>query len=197
MVFANHLACHSLIAVYESEVNMEVWKEVVGYEGLYLVSDTGRIQNAKTNRILRPCTHKIGYQSVMLYRNGNCKRMLVHRIVADAFVVNPHGYYVVNHIDENKANNTASNLEWCSAQKNMNHGTINDRLSAVRGHDARAKRKVNQIDVNGVSVAVWESIAEASRATNTSKTSILNCCKGKQKTANGYAWKYCEDGKIA
>ena len=168
---------------------MEAWKSVVGYEGLYEVSENGNIRKFKTHRQLRHCVHKTGYESVVLYKNGQPKRTLVHRIVASAFLDNPNGYKYVNHKDETRGNNSASNLEWCSREYNMKYGTVRKRISDKRGHGARKKRRVAQIDSGNV-VAIWDSIASAARGTHTARTLIFECCNGVHKTANGYTWVY-------
>ena len=169
----------------------EIWKDVAGYDGLYQVSSFGNVKNIKTGRILRPCVHRTGYISAMLYKNGKPKRHNIHRLVAIAFIENEHNYPCVNHIDENKANNCIENLEWCTADYNMKHGTMSDRLSKNRGHDSRrAGRKVVQMDTRGRVIKVWASISQASKETGTAKTSIQECCNGIHKTANQYIWTY-------
>ena len=168
---------------------MEIWENVVGYEGLYEVSENGNLRKFKTHRPLRHCVHKTGYESVMLYKNGKPKRVFVHRIVASAFLDNPNRYECVNHKDETRGNNSVSNLEWCTREYNMKYGTVGARISGKRGHSARNRRKVAQIESGNV-IAVWESIASAARGTHTARTSIYECCNGVHKTANGYTWVY-------
>ena len=169
---------------------MEIWKDVAGYSGRYTVSNKGRVMNVKTGRVLRACKHRTGYFSVMLYADGVPHRFFLHRIVAKAFVKNDAGYEYVNHIDENKGNNTAGNLEWCTREHNMKHGTIRKRISEKRGNTQRKKRKVRQIDTDGTTIAVYESIASAARATGAARTSVYECCNNIHKSAKGYAWDY-------
>ena len=169
---------------------MATWKDVKGYEGLYCVSDEGEVKNVARNRLLNGCVHASGYKTVVLYKNSISKRHLVHRLVATAFIQNINEYEQVNHIDENKLNNKAENLEWCSRKYNMNYGTICDRIKEKRGHLARRKRRVCQISKEGITVSVFESIAQAARLTGTARTSIYECCNKIHKSANGYIWEY-------
>lgn len=112
---------------------MEVWKDVVSYEGLYKVSNIGRVKSLKgTEKILK--THQVrdGYLTVMLYKDKIPKRMSVHRLVAIAFIPNKNNYPFVNHKDENKKNNHVENLEWCTNEYNMSYGTLGERISEKR-----------------------------------------------------------------
>lgn len=120
----------------------EFWKPVVGYEGLYQVSNLGRVKSIRfgKERILKPGINKGGYFFVVLYKNGKKKIHLVHRLVVDAFLEIPEElkrlkgtrYLQVNHKDENKQNNVVSNLEWCSSSYNINFGTRNKRVAAKK-----------------------------------------------------------------
>ena len=111
---------------------MEEWRLVVGYEGLYEVSNTGQVRSLDKydtkGRFLRGKTLKLlecsnGYLLIGLSKNGIRKVYLVHRLVAEAFIERSDGLYEVNHKDENKKNNSVDNLEWCSKKYNNNYGT--------------------------------------------------------------------------
>lgn len=110
-----------------------MWKQVVGYEGLYEVSDTGEVKSLRKNIILKPQSNRDGYLLVMLSKNGISKGYSVHRLVAKAFIDNPQNKPEINHIDEDKTNNHVSNLEWCTHLDNSRYGSrgrrIGDRLS--------------------------------------------------------------------
>ena len=107
----------------------EIWKDIKGYEGLYQVSNIGRVRSLK-NDILKPFICKgDGHYYVGLYREGICKRYAVHRLVADTFIPNPNNLLCVNHIDEVKTNNIVSNLEWCTYRYNNRYGTKPARTS--------------------------------------------------------------------
>ena len=99
-----------------------LFKDVVGYEGLYTVSEDGRIYSHISNKFLKPNVTKCGYATVQLFKNKTGKRLLIHRLVAQAFIPNPENKEQVNHKDENKLNNQISNLEWNSRKENMNYG---------------------------------------------------------------------------
>ena len=121
---------------------MEIWKTINGYEGLYEVSNLGRVRsldrcvkysNGQTHihrgRILVPGISKTGYMQVCLCKNGKMKHPLVHRLVADAFLENPGNLPQINHKDENPSNNVVENLEWCTPDYNLHYG---ERLIKVR-----------------------------------------------------------------
>ena len=118
----------------------EIWKPVVGYEGLYEVSSYGRVRSLDRyvkysngpihlhkGRILNPGKEKVGYLVVPLSCNGKLHLKKIHILVAEAFIPNPDNLPQVNHKDENKTNNNVDNLEWCTAKYNMNYGSIQER----------------------------------------------------------------------
>lgn len=107
----------------------EIWKDISGFEGVYEISSYGRVRSVKSGRILSTskCGGCRGYLSVCLSKNGKRYGKLVHRLVAEAFVPNPYNLPEVNHIDEDKINNRADNLEFCDHKYNMNYGTRNMR----------------------------------------------------------------------
>ena len=119
----------------------EIWKPVVGYEGLYEVSSYGRVRSLDRydsrnrflkGRILRLNDDGKGYLRVQLSSNGKAKMYSVHRLVAIAFLPNPDNLPEVNHRDEDKINNSVENLEWCDGKYNVNYGTRNDRIRDTR-----------------------------------------------------------------
>ena len=107
---------------------MEIWKDIKGYEGLYIISNTGKVKGLKYNKLLKPVLQN-GYLYIHLCKNSKNKAYLLHRLVAQHFIDNPDNLPEVNHKDENKTNNDASNLEWCDAKYNSNYGTRNKRKS--------------------------------------------------------------------
>ena len=119
----------------------EIWKDIEGYEGLYQVSNLGRVKSLeridrlgrlKPGVILRPKVERGGYLLVGLHKEGKQKMFLVHRLVAHAFIPNPEGLPEINHRDEDKTNNLVDNLEYCDRKYNMNYGTRNERMTKNR-----------------------------------------------------------------
>lgn len=109
-----------------------VWKDVRGYEGIYQVSNYGEVLRLRSldsrghlrnSKILKQTKTKDGYMQLGLHKNGKEQKVLVHQLVAMAFLDNPNNYVEVNHKDENKQNNSVSNLEWCNHKYNANYGT--------------------------------------------------------------------------
>ena len=168
----------------------EYWKPVVGYEGLYMVSNWGRVKSIKfgKERILKPGTNNYGYLLVMLCKDGKIKGFTVHRLVAEAFLPNPHNYPCVNHKDENKQNNNVSNLEWCSAQYNNTYGTRIERV-AEKTTNGKCSKPVLQYTLNGEFVREWESTAECGR-NGFNQGNVVTCCQGKLKKYKGFIWRY-------
>ena len=196
---------------------MEEWKQVLGYEGLYEVSNTGKVRSVthyrnganqfgatfKTiyrGRKLKPHPRRkngkyeeCGHLRVSLTKQGKTKKVFIHRLVASAFVPNPKNLPIVNHIDENPQNNNANNLEWCDQKYNMSYGTNRQRAVMHTNYDARKKqnKKVYQYDKTGNVVKVWSSRKEACECGFTG-TAITRCAQGKRKTHKGYVWSFEE-----
>jgi len=164
---------------------MSVFETFVKVEGFdnYEVSNLGKIRNIKSRRILKPFLQNNGYLMHALYGHDKKKFLLLHRILATAFVDNPEGKPCVNHIDENKLNNDLSNLEWCTAKENARHGTRIKRIAEKRSIE------VVQLDLNDNVLNTFESMVQAERETGIDASSITKCCKGKRKSAGGYKWR--------
>ena len=161
----------------------EIWKDINGYEGLYQVSNLGNVKSLKTNKILSPVGKE--YKHVILYNKGDRKTLKIHRLVAEAFIPNPENKPQVNHKDEDKYNNIVENLEWCTHEENMNHGTKQDRESKIK-----TKYNVLQYDLEGNLIKKWFNLREITMNTNYKKANIMYCCRHKNKTAYGYRWEY-------
>ena len=186
---------------------IEVWKDIKGFEGRYQVSNMGRVKSLERTvtrkngrkqiiqeRILKTHPYRDGYLRVALYDScGKRKSFLVHRLVCEAFHKNPENKPCVNHIDEDKTNNTASNLEWCTVKENNNYGTRNERAGKASGK-ARSK-SVGQYTRDGKLIKVWQSAIDVERQLGFSQGNISKVTRGKRKTAYGYVWKYVEEGE--
>lgn len=107
-------------------------KPIIGYEGLYEVWSDGTIFSVRNNKPLKPFIKGYGYLGVRLWKKCKSKDFKVHRLVAQYFCDNPNGYDEVNHIDEDKTNNDATNLQWCSRKDNCNYGDRNKKISAYQ-----------------------------------------------------------------
>lgn len=166
----------------------EIWKDIPGYEGLYVVSSFGRIKsinyhNTGCSRIMRQ-TKRNGYLSVGLFKGGKQKMFLAHRLVALVFIPNPHNLPQVNHKDEDKTNNCVENLEWCDASYNRNFGTCNQRAAKTKS------KSILQYDLEGNLVREWSSISEINRELGYHTSHISACARGMLNTMYGYKWKY-------
>ena len=162
----------------------EIWRDIDGYEGLYQISNKGRVKSLHngSERILRSWTNNDGYLNVALYKNAAAQHRLVHRLVSEAFIPNLENKPQVNHKDENKLNNCVNNLEWSTAKENSNYGSRNERLS----------RKILQYSKSGEFIREWQSAAEVERELNINHSNIADCCKDKRKSAGGFVWRYKE-----
>ena len=161
---------------------VETFVKVVGFEK-YEVSNLGKIRNIKSGKILKPWLHNNGYLMHCLYKNNKSKNLLLHRIVATAFIDNPEEKPCVNHIDENKLNNDLSNLEWCTVRENNVHGT------RIKRAAEKLSQKVIQLDLDDNVLNEFESMKQAERETGVFASHIGASCNGKRKSAGGYKWK--------
>lgn len=166
----------------------EVWKDIDGFEGLYQVSNYGRIKSLPRNTtrgvILKPHKNTQGYLQVHLYKDGKGKDYTIHRLVALYFIPNNDLFKTqINHKDENKENNNVDNLEWCDAVYNTNYGNRNKKIS----------KEVNQYSLDGVLIKTWKSTREIERELGYYCSAISECCNGKRKTVYGFRWEYSEN----
>ena len=114
----------------DNEIAQEKWKDIFGYDGMYQVSDLGRVRSRKSGewKVLKPRKTNWGYLRVMLCKDGNPKNYMVHRLVAHAFIENDNLFNTeVNHINEIKTDNRVVNLEWCNRQYNNTYNNIRRR----------------------------------------------------------------------
>ena len=180
----------------------EEWRSCVGYEGLYEVSNFGRVRSLrentrikdKENRIMKQKIDDKGYYRVNLNNGKRVKAYLVSRLVAEAFIPNIAGLPHVGHNDDNKANNHVSNLYWTDPKENNHHNgkyarflqKHNEKIDVIA---RKISKPVIQTDLKtGQEVEFW-SMQEASRQTGVSSGKISMVCAGKRKSAGGYAWR--------
>ena len=169
----------------------EEWKDIPEYEGLYQVSNLGRIKSLERidalgrkveEKILKPLIIRNGYYLTGLYKNSVRKFYYVHRLVYEVFNSQIPENMQVNHINEVKTDNRLSNLNLMTCKENVNWGTRNERIAKV----------VLQFDLNDNLVKEYPSIMQVERELGFNNAHIVKCCKGKLKTAYGYKWKYKE-----
>jgi hypothetical protein len=165
----------------------EIWKVVKGYGEPLEVSNLGRLR-AKTAlngkpineyRILKPTDNGNGYLRINRRKDGKQITLYVHKLVAQCFIDNPRGLTEINHKDENKYNNNANNLEWCTHKENCNHGTRN----------IRSGEKHSKAVICLETGKVYNSLSEAAKCMGCVKTAIANCLNKRTKTSCGYHWE--------
>lgn len=159
----------------------EEWRPIIEYEGLYEVSNLGRVRNIKTHKLVMQSVVVSGYKRVTLYKENKPKTKLVHRLVAKAFLSNPNNLMVVNHKDGNKLNNIVTNLEWCTQSYNTSYH--------YNSHIAKSASKyiVLKISQDGSSITKYHNILGAARANN------IECSRLKEiisttRVLNGFIW---------
>ena len=174
---------------------MEVWKDIKGYEGLYQVSNLGRVKrilfkNRMTekmkDKLLKPFRGKKGYLQVTLCKNNKTKLFNIHRLVAEAFIPNPDNLPQINHKDENKENNRVENLGFCTIKYNHNYGTGKQRQAE------QIKKKVDQYDLQGNFIKRWNGMIDVQNELGINRNNINSCCLNIRKTAGGFVWKYAK-----
>lgn len=174
----------------------EIWEDVKGYEGFYKVSNLGKVKSLERyvkhpkGGLKKVCERilKIGYDNnrprVELSKNGEKRKALVYRLVAESFIPNPIGYPEVNHKDENTRNNQVSNLEWCSHGYNMIYGTRTERASKSKYRGVGMYHPKSDILMK-----VFVSRKEAAEYMGVSESSITNSCSKVNRLVKGYKFK--------
>lgn len=172
------------------------WKAVLGYEGLYVVNSCGVVKSlgrsltrkdgrsySREERVLTQHPDAKGYMKVHLCKDGKPKNAFVHRLVAQAFILNPDNLPQVNHINEDKTDNRACNLEWVSCADNVNYGT--GKVRCGKAHEF----SVVMIMPDG-SETEFPSASAAARELGIVSQGIQNCCAGRMPTYKGVRWRY-------
>lgn len=181
----------------------EIWKDVVGYEGLYQVSNLGRVKSLPklkktptttfwTKEIIKTPHLCKGYLRVNLMGKGH----FVHILVAETFIGKRNGM-TVNHIDECKTNNNPNNLEYLSLSDNIRYGTGIKRSAESRKDNPLICTPVNQYTLDGIFVKRYISINRAISENNFETENISLCCSHKRNQSNGYIWRYDGDNDIS
>lgn len=167
---------------------MEQWRDVVGYEGLYQVSNLGKVRsmnwrNTGAVQELSLKQRRDGYKQVELFKQGLSRMIPVHQLVARAFVPGFKDGLCVNHLDENKGNNSAENLEWCTQAQNIRHSAHKFGLKS-------STPPVLQLSMDGDVIRTWPNAVAIRKELGFNDWSIRCCCTGKRKQAYGFRWQF-------
>ena len=176
---------------------MEVWKDVVGYEGLYQVSNHGNVKRILfvNNKCTKP-KEKVLKQHVTwndriqvdLSKEGKRKMFFVHRLVAIAFLPNPYNLPQINHIDGNPQNNMLENLEWCNGAYNMKHAYQNDLMPNAKAHNEKNKKPIVRSDGK-----LYDCAYNAAKDMGVSVCSIRDVLKGRTHNCKGFSFMYTRE----
>lgn len=180
---------------------MEEWRGISEYDGLYEVSNFGRVKRLAREltdgrkikeKIMANVKDKDGYLTIVLYKNKKAKGFKVHRIVAKAFIPNPDNMPVVNHKDEDKTNNHVSNLEWCSYVYNNNYGTKKDRIAETllgrfAGSESPNAKKVRVLNEDSCEEIIFECVGDCLKELNMGRSTFYRILNGDIK--NSYKFK--------
>lgn len=162
----------------------EEWTDIKDYEDTYQVSSLGRVRNKNTHRILTHGLNKNGYHRVNLYNESGMKSKFVHRLVAEAFIPNTDNKPEVNHIDEDKNNNSVDNLNWMTRSENVNYGTRNERVSTIQSIPIIAT------DIKTGESREFYGTNECARQLSLDSGNICKVLKGRLTQFKGYTFKY-------
>lgn len=178
----------------------EVWRDIKGYEGLYQVSNFGRVKSLDhysehykggvrliKGCLLNPVKTDRGYLTVRLYKNSKSKYYKVHRLVAEAFIPNPHNHPTVDHKNRIRTDNREENLRWAPMKLQCKN---RDNKPIIKGIKKLLSKPVKQYTMDIEFVAEYTSVSEAARQTGYCISSISKCCRGGYKQYNNYIWRY-------
>lgn len=172
----------------------ETWKDVENFEGLYRISNLGRIYSLTRDVYMKGKCNNRKYRQITLTNNKKQHYFLLHRLVAMHFIDNPQNLPQVNHIDEDKENNAVDNLEWCTNLYNCQHGTRNTRVRNSEGYIKaleERKRKVIGLSVNSDVEIKLNGIINA-KMLGFLPGKIIDCCQGKCEIYRGFKWEYVD-----
>lgn len=182
----------------------EVWKDIPELTGKYQASSIGRIKSIERtikqangrmrtfpSKILKPFIDQWGYPRICLYKEDcSPKKYKVHRLVAMAFIPNPHNLPIVNHIDHDRTNSKVENLEWCTVKENVNHMIKAGRQPIQKtGFNHWASKSVIAIKISTGERTIFGSQKDAARKLGLYQTHVNGCITGRQKTTNGYRFE--------
>ncbi|WP_277680349.1 NUMOD4 domain-containing protein [Gracilibacillus dipsosauri] len=170
----------------------EIWKDVKGFEGLYKISNKGRVFSVKKGIFKKTKHNNRKYVQICLNKHGKQHHFLLHRLVAEHFIPNPNNLPQVNHKDENKENNCADNLEWCTNRYNANYGTKIERTinnDNYKKSRMKMKRSVIGTSLDG-NIKIRLAGINDGELLGFNKSAISNCVRGETKYYKGFKWEY-------
>lgn len=180
-------------------MSSEIWKDIEGYEGKYMISSLGNVltlnyKRTGKNKILKPVLLNMGYYVVGLCKNGKQKKHYIHRLIAQAFIPNPDNKPEIDHIDTNPLNNNINNLRWVTSKENSNNNFTKQHCSEKRktmiGVKHPKSKKIVQLTQNGEFIKQWDSIMDVQRELNIQHSNIWKTINGIRNSAGGYKWQY-------
>jgi hypothetical protein len=185
---------------------MENWKDIIGYEGSYQISDIGNVRSISRaindnggkkyiDGMILKLIPTNGYLRVALSKNSKHRKFSVHRLVAIHFIANDENKRCVNHKDSVRSNNHVSNLEWCTHSENTEHAVSKGRMVGNRNEGLKNEknvksRRVLQISKQGVLIGEFPSLQEVNRLHGFHHANVGACARGELKTAYGFKWQY-------
>lgn len=179
----------------------EIWKKVPGYEKLLMVSNYSRVLDIAKQKIIWQTIGNDNYKCISIKNNGKYKRLLVHRLVIQAFLPNPENKPCTDHIDANRLNNTLENLKWATSKENANNPYTKLNRKEAHRNTIFSDKRVAKLDKEGNLIQIYNSVKDAAIDNNLAKCSISNAAHGRMmpnkygqyfqcKTAGGYRWQY-------
>lgn len=161
------------------------FKKIIEFESNYLVSECGEVFSLKSKKFLKTFISSDGYEKINIWHRGRQYRKSVHSLVAMAFCKEYYEGKQVNHIDANKLNNHADNLEWVTAKEN-----VTDTLKRGTHISLKTRKPVKQLSLNGDFIREYNSLAEASKFTGICRQNISSACRDKLKTSGKFRWEF-------
>lgn len=180
-------------------MNKEIWKDIKDYNGLYQISNLGRVKSlgnsaTRKEKIRKLKTDKKGYYIINLFKNGKTKNYRVHRLVAEAFIPNPENKPEIDHINTIRCDNRVENLRWVTPKENKNNPLTIDKMKTSQLGSKHWKSKpIIQYSMNGDIVNIWESSMIIERTNGWANSHIWSACRDNNKTAYNHKWRYLND----
>lgn len=185
---------HTILSL--NDLDGEVWRDVLGYEGLYAVSNLGRVKSLggssykKHDIILRQHVTGNGYLTVRLCKYGCVKNRRTHKLVAEVFLPPIDGFDEINHLDEDKFNNTVGNLSRCDRSTNVNYGSRNLVVAYKLMNRQDHSKVVLQVDNDGSVILRFRSTHDAAKSLGCWPSQIARVCRGERTNYKGMKFRY-------